>query len=113
MAYDKGCQISSALQTKQGSRGQVKQSRGFELAQTTGVAQSGRPGSPLILESPLMAFPALSTEGQTTAWWPSPPALTEHTSNRGLRRKKLKLREMRKMLVPSHKQDLGTKDTRP
>lgn len=82
MAYDKGCQISSALQTKQGSRGQVKQSRGLELAQTTGVAQPGRPGSPLILESPLMAFPALSTEGQTKAWqefsrWPSPPAVTE------------------------------------
>lgn len=82
MAYDKGCQINSALQTKQGSRGQVKQSRGLELAQTTGVAQPGRPGSPLILESPLMAFPALSTEGQTKAWqefsrWPSPPAVTE------------------------------------
>lgn len=88
MANDKSCKISSALQTKQGSRGQVKQSRGFELAQTTGVAQPGRPGSPLIPESP-MAFPALSTEGQNKAWQefsggPSPPAIieyTEYTSN--------------------------------
>lgn len=33
MACDKGRRINSALQTKQGSRGQVKQSSGFVLAQ--------------------------------------------------------------------------------
>lgn len=65
MACDKGSRINSALQTKQGSRGQVKQSSGFALTQPTGLAQPlGRPVSHRILESPLVAFLPYTTEGQ-------------------------------------------------
>lgn len=71
MACDKGRRINSALQTKQGSRGQVKQNSGFALAQPTGVAQLlGRPGSHLILESPLVAFPLCTTKAR-----PKQPAI--------------------------------------
>lgn len=109
MACDKGSRINSALQTKQGSRGQVKQSRGFELAQPL-----GRPGSHLTLESPLMALHPLSTNGQTKSITgvltvAIPLSIIEDTSN--LRpQEETDLREKRKMLVPSLKQDCGSQD---